>query len=69
MKFTLSWLREHLDTTASLDEIVNGLIGVGLEVEEVSDEKKTGLGVGHFVSLVVCKHQLFPALRAIGQLA
>ena len=38
MKFTLSWLRDHLDTTASLDQIVNGLIGAGLEVEEVSDK-------------------------------
>jgi phenylalanyl-tRNA synthetase beta chain len=41
MKFTLSWLKEHLDTEASLDEIVNGLIGVGLEVEEVSDKTKS----------------------------
>ncbi len=38
MKFTLSWLKEHLDTTASLDEICEGLIGVGLEVEEVADK-------------------------------
>jgi len=37
MKFTLSWLKEHLETEASLDDIVDGLIGVGLEVEEVSD--------------------------------
>ena len=37
MKFTLSWLKDHLDTTASLDEICEGLIGVGLEVEEVGD--------------------------------
>ena len=37
MKFTLSWLKDYLDTTASLDEICEGLIGVGLEVEEVSD--------------------------------
>jgi phenylalanyl-tRNA synthetase beta chain len=36
MKFTLSWLKDHLDTSATLDEIVEGLIGVGLEVEEVS---------------------------------
>ncbi len=35
MKFTLSWLKDHLDTTASLDEICEGLVGVGLEVEEV----------------------------------
>ena len=40
MKFTLSWLKEHLDTTASTDEILEGLIGVGLEVEEVSDRSK-----------------------------
>jgi phenylalanyl-tRNA synthetase beta chain len=40
MKFTLSWLKDHLDTTASLDEIVSGLIGVGLEVEDVSDASK-----------------------------
>ena len=37
MKFTLSWLKDYLDTNASLDEICEGLIGVGLEVEEVSD--------------------------------
>ncbi|MCA3574331.1 MAG: phenylalanine--tRNA ligase subunit beta, partial [Aestuariivirga sp.] len=37
MKFTLSWLKDHLDTTASLDEICEGLVGVVLEVEEVSD--------------------------------
>ena len=28
MKFTLSWLRDHLDMTASLDEICEGLAGV-----------------------------------------
>ena len=27
MKFTLSWLKEHLDTTASLDEITEALTG------------------------------------------
>jgi phenylalanyl-tRNA synthetase beta chain len=37
MKFTLSWLKEHLDTTASLHQILDGLVGVGLEVEEVHD--------------------------------
>jgi len=37
MKFTLSWLKDHLDTTASLDEIVAGLTRVGLEVEGVHD--------------------------------
>ncbi len=37
MKFTLSWLKEHLDTDASLDEIVEKLTMIGLEVEEVFD--------------------------------
>ena len=36
MKFTFSWLKEHLDTTASLDEVVYALTDLGLEVEEVS---------------------------------
>ena len=34
MKFTLSWLKEHLDTEATLERSSTGLIGVGLEVEE-----------------------------------
>lgn len=40
MKFTLSWLKEHLDTTASLDEIVERLTLIGLEVEGVEDKAK-----------------------------
>lgn len=40
MKFTLSWLKDHLDTTASLDEIVDALTRVGLEVEGVEDPAK-----------------------------
>ncbi|MGU3316515.1 phenylalanine--tRNA ligase subunit beta [Sphingomonas sp. M6A6_1c] len=35
MKFTLSWLREHLDTDAGLDTIVDTLTRIGLEVEGV----------------------------------
>ncbi len=37
MKFTLKWLAEHLDTEASLDEIVAKLTMIGLEVAEVED--------------------------------
>jgi phenylalanyl-tRNA synthetase beta chain len=37
MKFTLSWLKDHLETDASLDAIVEALTMVGLEVEEVID--------------------------------
>jgi phenylalanyl-tRNA synthetase beta chain len=35
MKFTLSWLKEHLETDASLDDILYALTDLGLEVEEV----------------------------------
>ncbi len=37
MKFTLSWLKEHLDTDATVDEIADTLTDLGLEVEEVVD--------------------------------
>ncbi|MDK8874078.1 phenylalanine--tRNA ligase subunit beta [Paracoccus sp. SSJ] len=37
MKFTLSWLKEHLDTQASLGEITEALTDLGLEVEGVTD--------------------------------
>ncbi|MBY5934660.1 phenylalanine--tRNA ligase subunit beta [Tateyamaria omphalii] len=37
MKFTLSWLKQHLDTTASVDEITYALTDLGLEVEGVED--------------------------------
>lgn len=37
MKFTLSWLKEHLDTDASLQTICDKLTALGLEVEGVKD--------------------------------
>ncbi len=37
MKFTLSWLKDHLDTDASVAEITEALTDLGLEVEEVSN--------------------------------
>ncbi len=37
MKLTLSWLKDHLDTTVSLAEIVETLTRIGLEVENVED--------------------------------
>ena len=39
MKFTLSWLKEHLETTATVDEISATLTRIGLEVEEVIDPR------------------------------
>src|SRR5215204_7325191 len=38
MKLTLSWLKDHLDTEAPLNEIVETLTRIGLEVEGVSDK-------------------------------
>jgi len=37
MKFTLSWLKDHLDTKASLDDIAAKLSAIGLEVESIED--------------------------------
>ncbi|WP_296895840.1 phenylalanine--tRNA ligase subunit beta, partial [Thiohalocapsa sp.] len=37
MKFTLSWLKDHLQTDASLDDIRATLDLIGLEVEEIVD--------------------------------
>jgi len=41
MKLTLSWLKDHLETDATLDQIVERLTSIGLEVEHVDD--KAGL--------------------------
>jgi len=38
MKFTLSWLKDHLETDATLDEICTRLTAIGLEVEDVDDK-------------------------------
>ncbi len=51
MKFTLSWLKEHLDTEASLDAIAEKLTALGLEVDGIED-KAAALApftVGHVV--------------------
>jgi phenylalanyl-tRNA synthetase beta chain len=37
MKFSLSWLKEHLDTGASAEEIAERMTAIGLEVEELSN--------------------------------
>lgn len=37
MKFTLNWLKDYLDTDASLDAICEKLTAIGLEVEDVVD--------------------------------
>ncbi len=44
MKFTLSWLKDHLDTSATLAELEATLSSIGLEVDDISDPAET-LGV------------------------
>ncbi len=52
MKFPLSWLKEYLDTDASLADIAQKLTAIGLEVEGIEDRAATlkGFVVGHVVS-------------------
>ncbi len=52
MKFTLDWLKDHLDTTATADEIAEALTTIGLEVESVEDTAKAlkPFVVAHVVS-------------------
>jgi len=55
MKFTLSWLKDHLDTTADLKTITDTLTAIGLEVEGVEDP---GRDLAPFtVALVVNAHK------------
>ena len=37
MKFTLSWLKKHLETSATVDEIAEALTDLGLEVEGIEN--------------------------------
>jgi phenylalanyl-tRNA synthetase beta chain len=54
MKFTLSWLKDHLETDATLDQIVETLTRIGLEVESVDDpgKKLAGFSIAHVISAV-----------------
>jgi phenylalanyl-tRNA synthetase beta chain len=49
MKFTLSWLKEHLETDASLQVVSDTLTKIGLEVEGVEDpaSKLKGFIIAH----------------------
>ncbi|HEY8129692.1 MAG TPA: phenylalanine--tRNA ligase subunit beta, partial [Hyphomicrobium sp.] len=54
MKFTLSWLKDHLDTDASLDKIETTLSAIGLEVEGIADPAKA-LGAFRIARIVEAK--------------
>ena len=52
MKFTLSWLKSHLETDASIDDILYALTDLGLEVEGVENpaEKLRDFTIGFVAS-------------------
>jgi phenylalanyl-tRNA synthetase beta chain len=52
MKFTLSWLKDHLETDASIDEIAYALTDLGLEVEGIENPsaRLAGFTIGHVTS-------------------
>ena len=52
MKFSVTWLKDHLETTASLAEITDCLNAIGLEVEGVEDpaERLAGFQVAHVLT-------------------
>ncbi|MBL8538291.1 MAG: phenylalanine--tRNA ligase subunit beta [Hyphomonadaceae bacterium] len=74
MKFTLSWLKEHLQTDASIDAIVERMTMTGLEVEGVENagEKLKAFSVARIIA--AAKHpnadklQVCQVETALGQL-
>jgi phenylalanyl-tRNA synthetase beta chain len=71
MKFTLSWLKDHLETDASLDQIAAALTDLGLEVEEIADPARSlgAFRIAHVIEalphpdadrLRVCRVQVWP---------
>ena len=52
MKFTIEWLKDHLETDATLDQVCDTLNRIGLEVEGVEDPGKTlgGFIIAHVIS-------------------
>jgi phenylalanyl-tRNA synthetase beta chain len=65
MKFTLSWLREHLDTDASLDRIATTLSAIGIEVEGIED-RAAALGSFRIARVIeAVQHPNADRLRAL----
>lgn len=57
MKFTLDWLRDHIETDLSVDEISEKLTSLGIEVEEIIDNNKK---FENFVVGLVIKREKHP---------
>ena len=76
MKFTLSWLKDHLDTTASIAELSATLTAIGLEVEGIDDpaQKLAAFTIARVVDakqhpnadrLRVCQVEIAPGQPAV----
>ncbi len=52
MKFSLSWLKDHIDTSASVEAIARTLNAIGLEVEGVEDpaQKLAGFRIARVIT-------------------
>ena len=57
MKFTLSWLKEHLETDADAKTVADTLTSIGLEVEAVEDK---GAGLKDFIVAHVVSAEKHP---------
>jgi phenylalanyl-tRNA synthetase beta chain len=55
MKLTLSWLKDHLDSTAGIGQVADALTRVGLEVESIED--KAALLAPYVVASVIAAEQ------------
>lgn len=66
MKFTISWLKEHLDTNASVNEIAATLTKIGLEVEEVFNPAENLKG---FITAKVATYERHPDSDHLGLLS
>ena len=66
MKFTLSWLKDHLETDASLQQIVDCLTTIGLELESIEDPA-SALGDFRIARVVTAEqHPDADRLRVLG---
>ena len=76
MKFTLSWLKDHLATDASLEQILDAMTMAGLEVEHCDDpsDKLKAFSVARIISTVqhpnadrlrVCQVKTFEGIKEI----
>jgi phenylalanyl-tRNA synthetase beta chain len=57
MKFSLSWLKQHLQTAASSDEVASTLNNIGIEVEDTQD---LGATIAHITVAKILKAEQHP---------